>query len=133
MVLTARKTNSIDVKDNPKNMILIGEKKKQYFYWKDFTFLASLLHFILFTLCGKYSETICVTDSIIAIWTRSLFAAQTVSEPHVSEKCEYGRIRILAELMNTKSILLDGAHLIAMRGLIHKEVPIRVHQRGELN
>ena len=28
---------------------------------------------------------------------------------------------------------LDGADLVAVRGLIHQEVPIRVRQRGELN
>ena len=28
---------------------------------------------------------------------------------------------------------LDGTHLVAVRGLIHQEVPTRVHQREELN
>ena len=107
MVSTAGKTNSINVKDNQnsrENMILIGEKKKQYFYWKNFTFLTSLFRFMLFTLSGKYFEAICVTDSILAVWTRSLSTTKIVSEPHVSAKCEYGRIQILAELTNTKSI-----------------------------
>ena len=52
-----------------KSMILIGEEKKLYFYWKNFTFLASLFRFMLVTLRGKYSETICVPDSIIEVWT----------------------------------------------------------------
>ena len=103
MVITARKTNSINVKDNPKNMILIGSKNKQYLYWKNFTFLTSLFHFMLFTLCRKYSKMICVADSIIAVWTQSLSTTKIVLEPHASAKCEYG-IQILAELMNMKSI-----------------------------
>ena len=28
---------------------------------------------------------------------------------------------------------LDGTHLVAVRGLIHQQVPTRVRQRGELN
>ena len=59
---------------------------------------------MLFTLCGKYSGTICVGDSIIAVWTRSLSTTKIVSEPHVSAKWEYGVIQIFAELMNAKSI-----------------------------
>ena len=47
---------------------------------------------------------ICVADSIIAVWTQSLSTTKIVSEPHVSAKCEYGPIQILAELINTKSI-----------------------------
>ena len=107
MVSTAGRTNNINVKDNQngrKNMILIGEKKKQCFYRKNFTFLASLFRFMLFTLCGKYPEAICVADSIIVVWTRSLSTTKIVSEPHVSTKCEYSRIQILTELMNTKSV-----------------------------
>ena len=65
---------------------------------------ASLFRFMLFPLCGKYCETICVVDNIIAVWTRSLSTTKIASEPHVSAKCEYGRIQILEELMNTKSI-----------------------------
>ena len=49
-----------------KKKILIGEEKK-YFYWKNFTPLASLFYFMLFTHCGKYSKTICVADNIIAV------------------------------------------------------------------
>ena len=59
---------------------------------------------MLFTLCGKYSETISVADSIKAVWTRSLSSTKIVSEPHASAKCEYGGIQIPAELINTKSI-----------------------------
>ena len=36
-------------------MILIGEEKKQYFYWKTFTFLASLFRFIC---CSHFAEGI---------------------------------------------------------------------------
>ena len=28
---------------------------------------------------------------------------------------------------------LDGTHVVAVRGLIHQEVPTRVRERGELN
>ena len=87
-----------------KSMILIGEEKKLYFYWKNFTFLAYLFRFMLVTLCGKYSETICVPDSIIEVWTWSLSTTEIVSEPHLSAKCEYGRVQIFPELMNWKSI-----------------------------
>ena len=31
------------------------------------------------------------------------------------------------------AITPDGAHLVAVRGIIHKEVPTRVHQCGQLN
>ena len=62
-----------------------------------------------------------------------LSATQTVSEPHVSGNCEYGRMQILVELRNTKSIPLVGGHLVTVKELTHQEVPIRVHQRGELN
>ena len=107
MVSTAGKTNSTHVKDNQsgkkKKKILIGEEKKQYFYWKKFTFLTSLFHFMLFTLCRKYSKMICVADSIIAVWTQSLSTTKIVLEPHASAKCEYG-MQVLAELMNMKSI-----------------------------
>ena len=106
MVSTAGKTNSFHVKDNQN-----GKKKKDFnwrgkeivFYWKNFTFLTSLFHFMLFTLCRKYSKMICVADSIIAVWTQSLSTTKIVLEPHASAKCEYG-IQILAELMNMKSI-----------------------------
>ena len=33
---------------------------------------------------------ICVTDSIRAVWTRSLSAAKLVSERHLFAKCEHG-------------------------------------------
>ena len=79
-------------------------KRNGTFYWKTFTFLASLFRLILFTLCRKYSERICVADSITAVWTKSLSTTKIVSEPHVSAECKYGRIHVLAELMNTKSI-----------------------------
>ena len=133
MVITARKTNSINVKDNPKNMILIGSKNKQNLYWKNFTFLTSLFRFILFTLCGKYSETFCVADSIIATWTRSYPQHKPFRNQNVSGNCEYGRMQILVELRNTKSVFLVGGHLVTVKELTHQEVPIRVHQRGELN
>ena len=87
-----------------KSLILTREKKKLYFYWKHFAFVASLFRFMLVTLCGKYSETICVPDSIIEVWTWSLSTTEIVSKPHLSEKCEYGRVQIFAELMNTESI-----------------------------
>ena len=79
-----------------------------YFHWKIFTFLASLFRFMLFTLCGKYSGTNCVVDSIIAVWARNLFT-KIVLEPHVSAKCEYGRMQILAEQINTLVALYSEA------------------------
>ena len=90
--------------------------EKKDFNWREkeivllletFYFPASLFHLMLFTICGKYSETTYVEASIIAVWTRSLYKTKIVSEPHVSAKCKYGRIQILAELMNTKSINKD--------------------------
>ena len=67
---------------------------------------------MLFALCGKYSEKICVVDSIIAVWTQSLSTTKIVSEPHVSVKCEYGCIKILPELINMKSINEHTCHNI---------------------
>ena len=81
------------------NMISTGQKK---ICWKNFTFPASLLRFMLFKHCGKYSKIallhlfersgivqICVADSIIAVWTRSVSVTKIVSERHVSAKCEH--------------------------------------------
>ena len=45
--------------------------------------------------------------SRLASWTRSLYKTKIVSESHVSVKCEFGSIQILAERMNTKSINKD--------------------------
>ena len=68
---------------------------------KNFYFSRFLVPFhMLLTLCGRYPEIvflhffewsgifpICVADSIIALWTRSLSAAKIVSEPLVSATC----------------------------------------------
>ena len=43
---------------------------------------------------------------------------------------EWRRIRWV---QSTKPALLDGAHLVVVRGLIHYEVSTRVRQREELN
>ena len=61
-----------------------------------------MLRFMLFSLCGKYSDIVslhffersgivptCVADSIIAVWTESLSATKIVWETHVSAKCEH--------------------------------------------
>ena len=66
-------------------------------------FVASFFSFMLFTLCNIYFEIaslhffersgnvlICGTDSIRALWTRSIFPTKIVSECHLSAKREYG-------------------------------------------
>ena len=66
-------------------------------------FVASFFSFMLFTLCKIYFEIaslhlfersgnvlICGTDSIRAVWTRSIFPTKIVSEWHLSAKREYG-------------------------------------------
>ena len=73
-----------------------------------------------FTLCRKYSETICVADSITAVWTRSLSTTKIISESHVSAKYEYGRMQILAEFINMKSIYKHTCHNI-FRSSQHKD------------
>ena len=70
---------------------------------ENFHFLASLFRFMLFILCGKYSEMpslqffersgivpICIADSIIAVWTQTVSRAKIVSEQQVSAQCKHG-------------------------------------------
>ena len=106
MASTVEKTNIDNVKDNQddrKKMIVIGQLKKQNFYWNYFIFPTSLFRFTLFTLCEMYSDiasfhffvrngiaTIYVPDSIRAACTRSLSATKFIPERHLFEKCEHG-------------------------------------------
>ena len=39
----------------------------------------------------------------------------------------------IIEVIIQLTIPLDGTHIVAVRRLIHREVPTRVRQRGELN
>ena len=93
-------------------MILVRQKKKENFYWKTFTFPASLFRSMPFTLCGEYSEIaslyffersgifpICVADSIIVVWTRSESATKIVSERHVPANWENG-LKLLSAFLN---------------------------------
>ena len=81
-----------------KRLLYLDSSRNRTFTGKIFIFTAFLFRFIFFTLCKMYSEIallhffeqsgialIDVTDSIRAIWTRSLSATKIVSERHQHE------------------------------------------------
>lgn len=97
-----RKTNINNVKDNQngrKNMIEIGQFKKQYFYQKFFIFPASLFHFRLFTLfqverdcsdlCYRQYQSLMVRKPIHKKIISSLITTNIISKRHLSAECEY--------------------------------------------
>ena len=82
----------------------------------------------------------CVKSVRIRSYSDTLFATFILNTERYSvslriqSECGKIRIRITANTDNFYAVIipLDGTHLVAVRGLIHQEVPTRVRQRGEL-
>ena len=69
---------------------------------------------------GYIKNKVCLLIVSVQRWILLVFRVFLLSKLHLEYQVRY-------------QYPFDGTHLLVVLGLIHKEVPITVHQRGELN